>query len=68
MRVVRSSKSRNPRVRRVIECRHCGCEYEIQSGDERAGKLVSDQRDGDYYELPCPECKKINNVDASLFS
>lgn len=67
MRVVRSGKSKKPRVTRTIECQGCESEIEIQSGDERSLKLVSDWRDGDYYELPCPECKHVNNVDASLF-
>ena len=67
MKVLRSAKSKGPKVKRVLECSNCECEFEIQSGDESNLKLISDWRDGDYYELPCPECKQINNVDATLF-
>ena len=68
MRIIRSSKSKRSKITRVIECRECRCEFEIQSGDESLGKLVHDSRDGDFYQLPCPECKIINNIDAPLFS
>ncbi len=54
MRVVDTGRSKKPRVTRNLECNHCPCTYEIQSGDERAFKRVSDQRDGDYYEVKCP--------------
>ena len=67
MRVVRSGKSKKPKVIRRIECQNCESEIEIQSGGERNLKLVSDWRDGDYYELKCPECRVVNNIDASLF-
>lgn len=68
MRVVKSGNFKKSGVKRIIECRECSCEFEIESSDTRRFKYVSDQRDGDYYEVRCPECNKVNTVDASLLS
>ena len=68
MEILRSGRDRSPRVARVVDCRFCGCEFKVQSGDEKGLRLVSDFRGGGYYELPCPECKKISSFDASLLS
>lgn len=70
MRVVKSGKlKRTLRAGRVIECRRCECEFEVESEDfnDFKFKLVSDWRDGSYYKIPCPECNHKNNVVASLF-
>lgn len=70
MKIVRTSRSKGSVVKRIIECSSCGCEFEVESKELHNFNLVSDWRDGDYYEVPCPEtdCKHINNMDASLFS
>ena len=34
-------------------CNHCDTVVEFQA---KEAKLVSDQRDGDYYEIQCPVC------------
>lgn len=36
------------------DCRHCGCAFEFMPAD---AKLIFDQRDGDFYFIPCPYCK-----------
>lgn len=70
MKLIKSARSRGTVIRRIITCRVCECEMEITSQDLRKLKLVSDWRDGDYYEITClePGCNHVNNVDASLFS
>lgn len=34
-------------------CRHCGCEFTFNPPD---AKYETDQRDGDFYRIPCPTC------------
>jgi len=67
MKVVKSGGQKASRVKRIIECNKCGCEFEVQSSDLNGFKLVGDWRDGDYYKIPCPECKTVNNTATSLF-
>lgn len=35
------------------ECDHCGCEVEVKRSEI---KYNSDQRDGGYHYVKCPEC------------
>ena len=68
MRIIKSGNNVKSKVKRIIRCYECRCEFEIQSGDEKNFKLVNDFRDGNYYEVPCPECGKKQAVDADLFN
>lgn len=70
MKLIRTAKSRGTLIRRIITCRVCECEIEITSNDVKNLKLISDWRDGDYYEITClkPGCNNVINVAASLFS
>lgn len=36
-------------------CVHCGTRFEFKQSE---GTFRSDQRDGDYVEIPCPVCKQ----------
>lgn len=36
-------------------CRECGSEWELDATDPEP-HLVSDQREGDYYQMDCPTC------------
>lgn len=38
-----------------MECGDCGTVFEFK---EKEGKVVYDQRDGDYIEIKCPVCKE----------
>lgn len=51
----KSPEERNPKM--VATCAACACEFSFQAQD---AAYVSDQRDGDYYQLPCPNatCSK----------
>ncbi len=40
-----------------IKC-ECGCKFEFNPKTE--AKYNSDQRDGDYYSIKCPECKDLH--------
>ena len=50
---VKIIKNGTPRQkRRSATCMHCRCVFEFDVDD---AELVSDLRDGDYYQLPCPQ-------------
>lgn len=70
MKLVRSARSIGTIIKRIIKCRACNAEMEVTSNDLKELTLISDWRDGDYYEVAClePGCNYINNVAASLFS
>lgn len=70
MRIVRTARSKGTIVKRIVECRSCGCEIEITSNDIKTLRLIPDSRDGDYYELTClePGCENLITIDASLLS
>lgn len=36
-----------------VTCRYCECVFEFS---ELEGKRIPDSRDGDYFEVSCPEC------------
>ena len=38
-----------------VSCRACGCEFTFNPPDAR---YEVDQRDGDFYRVPCPTCGK----------
>lgn len=37
------------------ECNHCECEFEFQA---KEAKYTTDQRDGDFYSIACPTCRR----------
>ena len=69
MKIIRSARSRGTVIARIVTC-HCGCEFQVESKELAKFKLIPDGRDGDYYEIPCPEpdCNQVCNVASSLFS
>lgn len=55
-------KAPDERVFRM-DCYHCKTVFEIE---QREGKVVHDQRDGDYITHPCPTCGRACNMDIRL--
>ena len=49
----------------VFTCRVCSCRFSVE---EKEATLVPDQRDGDYYEVKCPEtfCRKTCTMAVSV--
>jgi len=45
-------------------CTNCGAVIEAR---QKEGKVVCDQRDGNYVTFRCPECRTENHVDITLF-
>lgn len=37
------------------KCGHCGCQFQFTAQD---AKRVSDQRDGDFWSIACPTCRR----------
>jgi hypothetical protein len=58
--------TKTPWVGFQTTCDDCACEFKLEKGDKV--KFNSDQRDGDYYSLKCPGCKKTINLSANLFT
>lgn len=65
MKVVKKGKMGEPWVNRKVTCESCTAKIKLEAGD--SVRLVSDQRDGNYYELKCPECGESITIDATLF-
>ena len=63
MRIVRHGKRwANPEVHGI--CTTCSCQVAFNLSE---AKRVSDQRDGDFYQVKCPECASgYINVDAQV--
>lgn len=40
----------------IWTCERCGCKWQMDSSDTKPA-LMSDQRDGDGFHMPCPTCK-----------
>lgn len=51
-----------PWVNKTITCRDCGCKFKLELADSAKVKFVSDQRDGDFYQVNCPECKAQQTI------
>lgn len=45
----------NKRIYRT-RCATCSCVFEFEAED---AKFVADQRDGDFYQIKCPDCGKM---------
>jgi len=39
------------------ECHRCGCRWEMDAHD-MPPQFHSDQRDGDFFQMDCPNCKQ----------
>lgn len=61
MKIIKSGKTKNKEV--ITTC-DCGCKFQFTANEAR---YVSDFRDGDAYVAKCPECKRENWVNATLF-
>lgn len=48
----------------VIKCNNCGFSGELEFNDKVV--FVQDQRDGDYYEVRCPNCKNVMTLASSI--
>lgn len=68
MKTIRKGKISpdKPWVGKKIDCSNCDFSGKLESDDKV--KLVSDQREGDYYRVRCPNCKAFMNLAASLVS
>lgn len=49
-----------PWVGRKIECSNCDFLGKLESGDEV--ERMSNQREGDFYSIRCPNCKDFMNL------
>lgn len=56
-------KGRGKGWKRRVECNACDAQLEVEDTD---CKLVSDQRDGDFYSTTCPECGNYIAIAAKL--
>jgi RNase P subunit RPR2 len=65
MKVIKKGKVKSNLTNKKIACSECSCKFKLES--EKEAKLVSDRRDGDYYEITCPECGNKGTYAASLF-
>lgn len=65
MKTIKKGRSNpdKPWVGKKINCNHCGYSGKIESKDKV--KFVSDQRDGNYYEVKCPNCRGQMTLNAS---
>jgi ribosomal protein S27E len=61
MKILKHGTPRSNVVR--TECRDCGCEFEF---NRKEARLMPDFRDGDFYSINCPDCKKLCTVAYSL--
>jgi RNase P subunit RPR2 len=52
MRIIKEGKLPEEILKRLT-CSHCHTEFEFAM---KEAKYNSDQRDGDYYTIPCPLC------------
>ncbi len=65
MKVVRKGKTDKPWVGYKATCGSCDAKLKLEKGDRV--NFIADPRDGDYYEVKCPECGDTITVSASLF-
>jgi len=65
MKIIKRSKERAPLLDKKITCEECDCQFQLES--EREAKFVADFRDGDYYEITCPQCHVRGTYQATLF-
>lgn len=61
MKVIKKGRSKS--WKRRLSCYGCNALLEVLDTDCR---YVSDQRDGDYYEVKCPECDDSITIAARV--
>jgi len=66
MKTIRKGKKfpSKPWVGKKVRCSNCDFSGKLEPGDKV--RFVSDQRDGDFYQLRCPNCKAFIILAASL--
>lgn len=64
MKIIKSGKPPEEKTSPAVACHNCGCIFQFEA---REGEFVPDQRDGSYYRIGCPECKRINTVGTKFF-
>jgi hypothetical protein len=63
MKIIRRGSPKTKKCK--VECDKCGSMIEFTETD-LVRHLVTDQRDGDYYDTWCPVCKDRMTIAASL--
>ena len=58
MRIIKPGKLPEQKTYQSI-CARCKCHFEFQQIEAR---YMSDQRDGDYLQIPCPTCHNTVTV------
>ncbi|HXV27024.1 MAG TPA: hypothetical protein VD862_03330 [Candidatus Paceibacterota bacterium] len=66
MKVIRKGNGRKSWAGKRVTCPACQCQFALEAKDHL--RLVPDNRDGDYYEVPCPECGHTIAVAAELLN
>ena len=57
MRIIKHGRDPSAGETHRSECRWCKTVFEWETIEART---VPDQRDGDYYEIACPVCKRLH--------
>jgi RNase P subunit RPR2 len=67
MKILKKGKKQTPTILdKKITCSECGCKFQLESEEE--ARLVADWRDGNYYEITCPQCQHQGTYQATLFT
>ena len=66
MKILKKGKKNpnKPWIGYKAECLNCECRFQLEATDKV--RFYPDQRDGDYYETRCPECKNSVTIQADL--
>ncbi|MDP3963090.1 MAG: hypothetical protein Q8Q39_01195 [bacterium] len=66
MKIVKRGKKGPGWMGKKLKCPNCNCTFKLEKGDKV--KTVLDQRDGDYWEVKCPQCKAMvtQNITKSV--
>jgi RNase P subunit RPR2 len=64
MKIIKRGKGSLTDKAARFTCNECGSLIEAKKSE---GKFEGEQKDGFYYVMRCPNCKKINHVASELF-
>lgn len=64
MKVLKHGPTPPPKEDIPCTCRHCRCEFAFHESE--AYSYVTDEREGDYYRVTCPDCELLNSVSVTL--
>jgi ribosomal protein S27E len=64
MKIIKSGIPPHTRTSPNVTCDHCGCIFQFEAWE---GERHDDQRDGSYYKIGCPECRRRNIVAERFF-